>query len=48
VRVTALLSAEPAPGRERIVEALGVHLCRCGTHPRILAAIDALTAQEPA
>jgi aerobic-type carbon monoxide dehydrogenase small subunit (CoxS/CutS family) len=47
VSITALLGAEPAPSREQVLEALGTHLCRCGTHPRILAAIDALTAGEP-
>jgi nicotinate dehydrogenase subunit A len=38
VRVAALLDQEPAPSDERIREALAPHLCRCGTHPRVLAA----------
>ena len=38
VRVAALLDREPAPSDERIREALAPHLCRCGTHPRVLAA----------
>jgi nicotinate dehydrogenase subunit A len=38
VRVAWLLEREPSPGDERIREALEPHLCRCGTHPRVLAA----------
>jgi nicotinate dehydrogenase subunit A len=37
-RVAWLLEREPAPSDERIREALEPHLCRCGTHPRVLAA----------
>ncbi|WP_062017641.1 (2Fe-2S)-binding protein [Aureimonas sp. AU4] len=38
VAVEALLRADPAPGETAIREALEPHLCRCGTHERILRA----------
>lgn len=38
--VTALLRAEARPGRPAILKALERNLCRCGTHVRILRAID--------
>jgi nicotinate dehydrogenase subunit A len=38
--VTALLSREPRPSREAIAAALERNLCRCGTHVRILRAIE--------
>lgn len=36
----ALLDAEPAPERARIARALDANLCRCGTHVRILDAVE--------
>jgi aerobic-type carbon monoxide dehydrogenase small subunit (CoxS/CutS family) len=36
----ALLQSEPQPSRDRIREALEGHLCRCGTYPRIVAAVE--------
>ncbi len=39
VAATALLARSPAPDRAAIVEALDGNLCRCGSHPRIIAAI---------
>jgi len=36
----ALLRANPHPTREQIVQGLQGHLCRCGAHQRILAAIQ--------
>jgi aerobic-type carbon monoxide dehydrogenase small subunit (CoxS/CutS family) len=36
----ALLTSQPAPGREEIVRALNGNICRCGTYPRILTAIE--------
>ncbi len=36
----ALLRAQPRPSREAIVRAMEGHLCRCGAHGRILAAIE--------
>ncbi|MEX2454355.1 MAG: (2Fe-2S)-binding protein [Rhodospirillaceae bacterium] len=39
VAATALLKATPRPGRDEIVAALSDHLCRCGSHARVLAAV---------
>ncbi|MGE5128974.1 MAG: (2Fe-2S)-binding protein [Sphingomonadaceae bacterium] len=36
----ALLARNARPTRDQIAEALGRHLCRCGTHVRILRAIE--------
>ena len=36
---TALLSKTPHPTDEQIVAAMNGNICRCGTYPRILAAI---------
>ena len=36
----ALLAANPDPTRQDIVTALDGHLCRCGAHTRIIAAIQ--------
>jgi len=38
--VTALLIRTPQPSREEIIAALDRHLCRCGTHVRILRAVE--------
>jgi nicotinate dehydrogenase subunit A len=37
----ALLDRNPSPSRADIVTALDKHLCRCGTHTRIIAAVRA-------
>ncbi len=39
VAVASLLKANPAPGDADITEALGDHLCRCGSHNRVLRAV---------
>lgn len=36
----ALLRANPHPTREQIVQGLQGHLCRCGAHQRIVAAVE--------
>ncbi|HKF48728.1 MAG TPA: (2Fe-2S)-binding protein [Terracidiphilus sp.] len=36
---TALLREEKSPSDERIVEAMNGNVCRCGTYPRIVAAV---------
>ena len=36
----ALLDRNPDPTREEVREALAGNLCRCGTYPRILAAVE--------
>ena len=40
ISAKALLDANPKPSRAEIVEALDKHLCRCGTHTRILRAVE--------
>lgn len=35
----ALLNTKPDPSREEIVDAMNGNMCRCGTYPRIIAAI---------
>jgi nicotinate dehydrogenase subunit A len=39
VEAKALLDRNPKPGRQDILRALNGHLCRCGTHNRIVRAI---------
>jgi nicotinate dehydrogenase subunit A len=36
----ALLARKPAPTRDEIKQALNGNLCRCGTHMRIVRAIE--------
>ena len=36
----ALLKKNPHPAREAIIKGLDDHLCRCGTHPRVVAAVE--------
>jgi nicotinate dehydrogenase subunit A len=45
VGAKALLDRNPSPSRAEIAEALAWHLCRCGAHNRILAAV-ALAAER--
>ena len=40
VATTALLNRTPNPDREETVAALTPHICRCGSHPRILNAVE--------
>lgn len=40
VAVTALLMQNPAPDRAAVIAALTPHLCRCGSHPRVLDAVN--------
>lgn len=39
MRATALLREDNAPSEDRIVEAMNSNVCRCGTYPRIVAAV---------
>ena len=39
LRATALLHEHPSPTEEQIITAMDGHLCRCGTYPRIVAAV---------
>lgn len=38
LEAVALLRRTPSPSEAQIVEAMDGHICRCGTHPRIVAA----------
>ncbi len=40
-----LLANNPQPDAEAITEAMNGHLCRCGTYPRIRAAIETAAKQ---
>jgi isoquinoline 1-oxidoreductase subunit alpha len=44
----ALLAKNPAPSDADIDEALGGHICRCGTYQRIRKAIHVAAAKTPA
>jgi nicotinate dehydrogenase subunit A len=44
VTAKALLDQTPAPSDGEIREALAGNLCRCGTHPRIIAAVKRAVA----
>jgi isoquinoline 1-oxidoreductase subunit alpha len=35
-----LLKQKPHPSRSEIIEHMSAHICRCGTYPRILRAIE--------
>lgn len=39
VATTALLARDPKPDEEAVIDALTPHLCRCGSHPRVLRAV---------
>lgn len=45
IGAVALLRRESAPSEEQIRAALDPHLCRCGTHPRILRAVRRAAGQ---
>jgi aerobic-type carbon monoxide dehydrogenase small subunit (CoxS/CutS family) len=40
VRATALLHDVPAPTEAQIVTGMNGNICRCGTYPRIIAAVQ--------
>jgi len=42
-----LLTQQPAPTDDDIDTAMNGHLCRCGTYPRIRAAIKAAARRQP-
>jgi len=48
ISAAALLARNPAPSRADIIAALDRHLCRCGTHVRILRAIERTAADAAA
>ena len=43
----SLLQTNPHPTREQIVQAMQGNLCRCGTHPRIIEAIEKAAGKLP-
>ena len=45
VTAKALLDRNPAPSRREIALALDDNICRCGSHPRILRAIERAARQ---
>ena len=47
MNATSLLNSKHKPTHDEIVEAMNGNVCRCGTYPRILAAIER-AAGEPA
>ena len=46
VRAYGLLQETPRPTREEIVRTLEPHLCRCGAHQRIVAAIESVSGRQ--
>ena len=40
MQAAALLAKTPKPSREQIVEHMNGNICRCGTYPRIVRAIE--------
>ena len=40
VAVTGLIAKDGPHDRDRVKEALDNHLCRCGSHPRVLKAVE--------
>jgi isoquinoline 1-oxidoreductase alpha subunit len=40
MNAAALLGDNPKPTREQIVEHMSTNICRCGTYPRIIRAIE--------
>jgi isoquinoline 1-oxidoreductase alpha subunit len=46
VAATALLSSNPHPTRAEIVAFMDENLCRCSSHPAILAAIESVAAGD--
>ena len=45
IAVTGLLKQSARPAESEIREALRPHLCRCGTHARVLAAVRRLASE---
>jgi nicotinate dehydrogenase subunit A len=46
MRAAALLAETPRPSREQILSAMSANLCRCGTHMRIVRAIERAAASS--
>jgi isoquinoline 1-oxidoreductase alpha subunit len=46
MEAVALLKTTPKPSDQQIDTAMNAHLCRCGTYPRIRAAIKAAAEKQ--
>lgn len=46
MRAAALLSQNPDPTREEIITEMSANLCRCGTYPRIVRAVERAAAEN--
>ena len=46
ITATALLSRTPFPSREEIIEAMDHNLCRCGSYPNIIEAIESVIREQ--
>ena len=46
MRAAALLAATPKPSREEIIDGMSPNLCRCGTYPRIVRAIERVVQES--
>ncbi len=44
INATALLSSNPNPSRQEIIDALQGNLCRCGSYLNVIEAVESLTA----
>jgi nicotinate dehydrogenase subunit A len=44
MRAAALLASSPRPSRDAILSAMDANLCRCGTHMRIVRAVERAAA----
>ena len=45
MQAAELLARDPAPSREKIVAHMDGNICRCGTYPRIVRAIERATRE---
>ncbi len=48
MQAVALLRATPRPTREQIVDGMQGNVCRCGTYPRIVAAVERASHESTA
>lgn len=48
IAVAGLLNGNPRPTEDETLAALAGHLCRCGTHARVLGAVACLAGREAA
>lgn len=47
VAAVSLLAANPHPSTDQIVQGMAGNICRCGTYPRVIAAIQRAAANTP-